>query len=140
MLTTDTRTGQLRTSFALDAEIADLQRDVSGRVLLPGEPDYETARQTVSFLFDRHPFLILQAADEHDVALGVRFASEHGIGISVRSGAHSLIGAGVVDDAVMIDLSGLKMIQIDPDSRIARVQPGVNSGISEPPPTRMVSP
>lgn len=104
-----------------------LSAAVTGQVLLPGDDGFEQAREVHDSSFDRWPAVIVCAADSRDVAAAIRFANDHDLPIAVRSGGHNIIGLSVLDDALVIDLSRLKGIEIDPLTRIARVQPGVIS-------------
>lgn len=112
-----------------DADIfAALRVQLEGDLLTAGHEAYDTARRTVSLRSDRFPLAIVRAATEHDVAATVRFARDHGLPLAVRSGGHSIALHSVVDDALVIDLSHMKRIEIDPDTRTARVEPGTTSG------------
>ena len=71
---------------------------------------------------------VVRAATEYDVSLAVTFARQQNIPLAIRSGGHSLALHSVVDDALVIDLSGMKRVRIDPEQRIAYVQPGATSG------------
>lgn len=107
---------------------ADLRTRLRGPVLTPGEAGYDEARRTVSIAVDRYPAAIVRAADAHDVAAAVTFARAHGLPLAVRSGGHSIARLSVVDDALVVDLSRMKRIEIDPTTRTARVEPGATSG------------
>jgi FAD/FMN-containing dehydrogenase len=107
---------------------APLRARLTGDLLTAGHPAYEQARRTVNLRSDRFPLAIVRAADELDVAATVDFARAHDLPLAVRSGGHSIALFSVVDDAVVIDLSQLKDIEIDAGARTARVQPGVTSG------------
>ncbi|MEA5387382.1 FAD-binding oxidoreductase [Haloarculaceae archaeon H-GB11] len=76
-------------------------------------------------MIDKHPVLIAQCAGTADVISAVRFAKEHDIPISVKGGGHNIAGRAVEDDALMIDLSPMKSVRVDPDAKTARVEPGV---------------
>ncbi|HZP58481.1 MAG TPA: FAD-binding oxidoreductase [Dehalococcoidia bacterium] len=105
-----------------------LQAQLSGRVIIPGDADYDDARRVPITSFYEHPQVIVRAASAEDVAAAVRFAREHGLRIAVRSGGHSVAGYSVVDGSLVIDLSQMKAVSIHPASRTARVQPGATSG------------
>ena len=77
--------------------------------------------------FLKQPQLIVRAADALDVTMSVAYARKHHLPLAIRSGGHSLAGFGSVDDGVVLDLSRMKAISIDPDRQIATVQPGVTS-------------
>ncbi|MDG5774906.1 FAD-binding oxidoreductase [Haloarculaceae archaeon H-GB1-1] len=76
-------------------------------------------------MIDKHPVLIAQCAGTADVISAVRFAKEHDIPISVKGGGHNIAGRAVEDDALMIDLSPMKSVRVDPNAKTARVEPGV---------------
>ncbi|HEV2930607.1 MAG TPA: FAD-binding oxidoreductase [Propionibacteriaceae bacterium] len=99
-----------------------------GNLLAPGHQDYESARQIWNGSFDRHPALIVRCANVSDVQAAVRYGRASGLPVAVRSGGHSFPGLSVADDALVIDLSGLKGVRVDPDARVARVQAGVLLG------------
>ncbi len=99
-----------------------------GKVLRPGDPAYETARKVHNGMIDRHPGLIAICADVADVVASVRFAGETGMLAAVRGGGHNAGGLGVCDDGIVIDLSSLKDISVDPRERIARVGGGCTWG------------
>lgn len=105
-----------------------LRDQLEGRLLLDGHADYDTARRTVSLRSDRRPLAIVQAHCPEDVAAAVRFAQEHDLLLAVRSGGHSIALQSVVDDALVVDLSQMKRVEIDPATRTARVEPGATSG------------
>ena len=96
-----------------------------GELILPGDPDYEAARGIWNGTYDHHPAMIVRCADMEDVQLAVKFAYEQGMPLSVRSGGHSLAGYGMNDVGLVIDLSRMKAITVDPEKRIARLEPGL---------------
>jgi FAD/FMN-containing dehydrogenase len=104
---------------------------VRGRLIRRGEPGYEEAR--VGRVFnarrpDRFPAAVLLAADEDDVAAGVRLARDEGLKVSVRSGGHSWAAWSVRDDALLIDLGALRDMTYDPRTGIATANPAVKGG------------
>jgi len=105
--------------------IDDLRRHFRGALLRPGEEGYEEARQVWNGAIDRRPALIARCAGSDDVARAVRFARERDLPVSVRGGGHSVLGHGVCDDAMMIDLSLLKAVSVDPANRFARAAGGL---------------
>jgi FAD/FMN-containing dehydrogenase len=126
-------------SLAQSSPLATLPADVShhlqnlrarleGDVLTPGQAAYDLARRTVSLRSDQRPVAIVRALCPADVAAAVLFAHEHDLLLAVRSGGHSIALLSVVDDALVVDLSLMKRIDIDPTTRTARVEPGVTSG------------
>ena len=105
-----------------------LQRRLSGELLQFGDIGYETARRLVNARFDRRPSLITRCRTTQDVAHAVIFAREHDLEIAVRSGGHSVPGYSVSDGGMMIDLSQMNQIRVDPVHGTARVQPGATNG------------
>lgn len=101
---------------------------LDGELITPGRETYDQARKVIDITIDRRPLAIVRAATARDIAAGVSFARDYGLDLAIRSGGHSLAGHSMVDDAMVIDLSAMKGIQIDPAARIARVQAGVTSG------------
>ena len=110
---------------ALDLE--RFEAALTGDMILPGSPEYETARLVHSAINDRHPGLIVQAADADDVALTINLARECGLPMSVRSGGHSVAGYGTNDGGIVLDLGRMKGLHIDPERRLAWAQPGLTA-------------
>src|SRR5919204_5294347 len=103
----------------------ELRASFRGALLRPGEEGYEEARRIWNGAIDRRPALIARCAGADDVAEAVRFARERDLVISVRGGGHAVAGHAVCDDGVMIDLSLMKSIAVDPAARTARAASGV---------------
>jgi FAD/FMN-containing dehydrogenase len=101
---------------------------IQGDVLGPGHPDYETARRIWNGSIDRHPALIARCADPSDVIAAVKYGQASELPVAVRSGGHSFPGLSVADDALVIDLSLMKSVRVDPDTQVARVQAGALLG------------
>ena len=105
-------------------EIATLKSQLRGEVLLPGEAGYDEARQIWNAMIDRRPALVTRCRSAEDVSHSVRFARERDLRVSIRGGGHNIAGNAVCDDGLMIDLSLMKTIQVDPAARRATVEPG----------------
>ncbi|MBB6099156.1 hypothetical protein HNR42_002592 [Deinobacterium chartae] len=101
------------------------EASLEGRVILPESEVYEDARGIWNAAIDRRPALIVCAASARDVAHAVTFARQQGLQIAVRSGGHSPVGFSVCEGGMVIDLSGLRNIEIDPFTRRARIEPGL---------------
>jgi FAD/FMN-containing dehydrogenase len=99
-----------------------------GALLRPGEEGYDEARRVWNGAVDRRPALIARCAGADDVTLAVRFARERDLPASVRGGGHAVAGHAVVDGGVMIDLSLMKAVRVDPGGRTARAAGGVLLG------------
>src|SRR3712207_1910745 len=110
----------------MDAQaIAELRPRFRGVLLRPGEEGYDEARQVWNGAIDRRPALIARCAGADDVAEAVRFARDRDLPVSVRGGGHSVAGHAVCDDGLMIDLSGLKAVAVDPAARTVRAAGGL---------------
>ena len=103
---------------------SSLDTAIGGDVLLPDNPRYEEARQVWNGMIDRRPAAIARARTTEDVVAAVRFAREHGLEIAVRGGGHNAAGLAVVDDGLVIDLSEMNQVQVDPEGRVARAGGG----------------
>ncbi len=109
----------------------DAQRELAGfrgRLIGPEDGDYEEARVVFNAMIDKRPALIARCADEGDVVGAVRFARDHGLLLAVRGGGHNGGGLGTCEDGVVIDLSLLKKIEVDPEARTVRVGGGCTWG------------
>jgi FAD/FMN-containing dehydrogenase len=106
------------------ADIDALRRVMTGRVVGPQDSDYDNARVVWNGNIDRRPAVIAQCADASDVSAAITFAREHGLEIAVRGGAHSTGGSSSVDDGLVVDLSGMKQVTVDPLARRAVVGGG----------------
>ena len=96
-----------------------------GELLQPGDPGYDEARRVWNGTVDRHPALIARCRSTEEVAAAVRIATSTGLEIAVRAGGHSIPGLCVCEGGMMIDLSPMKGLVVDPGRRIARAQPGL---------------
>jgi FAD/FMN-containing dehydrogenase len=106
-------------------DLSSLRSSISGDVLGPDDPGYEDVRRIHNGLIDRRPAAIARCRSSADVAAAVGFATSSGLEISVRGGGHNVAGLAVIDDGLMIDLSLMKSIDVDPGARTARAQGGV---------------
>jgi len=104
--------------------IANLKVATRGQVLLPADPDFDQARSIWNAMIDRRPAMIMRCAGVADVRRAVDFARDNDLPLTVRGGGHNIAGSAVCDDGVMIDLSPMKSVRIDPAARRAYVEPG----------------
>src|SRR4051812_44358529 len=109
------------TLIAEDA-IAGLTAVLRGEVIQPGSAGYDAARQVYNAMIDRYPALIARCRDVADVMVAVAFAREHQLELAVRSGGHNGAGLGTVDGGLVVDLSLMNGIRVDPVARTARVE------------------
>lgn len=107
------------------ADVEDLRASLAGRLILPEQPGYDAARKVWNGAFDRKPALIARCSNTNDVIRTVAFAREHSLLLAVRGGGHSFPGHSTCDGGLVIDLSEMEDIRVDPKARTARVQPGV---------------
>ena len=105
--------------------IDELRTEFRGALLRPGEEGYDEGRRIWNGAIDRRPALIARCAGADDVVEAVRFAREHDLLVSVRGGGHAVAGHAVCDGGVMIDLSLMKAIEVDPETRTARAAGGL---------------
>ena len=107
-----------------EATVQDFAADLRGRLLRPGDDGYDDARKVWNGMIGRRPALIARCAGTADVIAAVRFAREHGLLVSVKGGGHNITGNAVCEGGLMIDLSPMKSVRVDPTKRIARAEPG----------------
>jgi len=108
----------------LSTAVGDLAKDFSGRALLPADAPWNDARRIHNGLVDKQPAVIAQCAGSADIARAVRLAREHSLEIAVRGGGHNVGGRATVDGGMMIDLSMMRHVYVDPAARTARVAGG----------------
>jgi FAD/FMN-containing dehydrogenase len=108
--------------------IQALKARVRGAVLTPGDDGYDAARTIWNAMIDRRPAVIVRCAGAADVRAAVDVARQSGAILAVRGGGHNIAGSAVCDGGVMIDLSAMKSVRIDPFAKTARVEPGVTLG------------
>jgi FAD/FMN-containing dehydrogenase len=94
----------------------------------PGDDGYDAARTVWNAMIERRPALIARCAGATDVIAGVTFAREHGLLLAIKGGGHNVAGTAVCDDGLLLDLSSMKAIRIDPLRRTARAEPGLTWG------------
>jgi FAD/FMN-containing dehydrogenase len=107
---------------------AELSRTFSGRLLRPADPGYEEARRVHNGLVDKRPALIAQCRGVTDVVDAVNLTRKLGLEVAVRGGGRNVAGRATIDGGLVIDLSPMKGIHVDPQGRTARAQGGVTWG------------
>ncbi|WP_255198083.1 FAD-binding oxidoreductase [Halorarius litoreus] len=111
-----------------DRAVDELAEQFRGTVLRPTDAGYDEARTVWNAMIDRRPAVIAQCAGAADVISAVTFAREHDLVLAVKAGGHNAAGNAVCDDGLVIDLSPMKSVQVDPDAMTVRVGPGVTLG------------
>jgi FAD/FMN-containing dehydrogenase len=119
---------EMMTSIHDPASLYALAARVSGDVILSTDPRYDEARRVHNITVDRRPLAIVRATNARDVAEAVTYARVNGVPLAVRSGGHSVAKHSMIDDAIIVDLSEMKAVAIDPAAGTARVQAGATSG------------
>jgi FAD binding domain/Berberine and berberine like len=106
----------------------ELESGLRGEVVCPGDRGYDTARAVFNGMIDRRPLAVIRCMDASDVVRCIALARRHDLPLSVRGGGHSVAGHAVRDGAVMLDLSGMKALRVDPATRTVRAGPGLTLG------------
>ncbi len=106
------------------AAIRKLASQLSGHVITPESPNYESSRLIFNRAFDRRPALIVRCAGVPDVARALDFTQNQNLPLAVRGGGHNRLGFSVCDGGVVIDLSGMNRVEVDAGTRVARVEAG----------------
>src|SRR5262245_18734065 len=107
-----------------DTSLGELRRSLAGTVILPADADYESARRGFNALVDRRPAAIVRCTSASDVAVAFHFAREHELEVAVRGGGHNPAGHCVCDGGLVIDLSRMRTVEVDDETRIARAEGG----------------
>ncbi len=111
-----------------DSAVKAFASSLKGKVLTSGDAGYDEARAVFNGMIDRTPGLIVQPANTADVEKCAKFAKEHGLLVSVKGGGHSAPGYGVCDDGLMIDMSSMRAITVDPKARTVIAEGGAQWG------------
>jgi FAD/FMN-containing dehydrogenase len=126
-MTTITTAGSREPSATLD--LSTLRSGFAGELLTAADGTrYEQARAVFNAMFDRRPALIARPTSAADIQAALRFARSSGLPIAVRGGGHSVAGYSIIDDGVVIDLSAMRQVSVDPEARRVRVQGGATWG------------
>jgi FAD/FMN-containing dehydrogenase len=97
-----------------DSDFQALRTSFRGRLILPSDPQFDEARRVWNGTIDRRPALIAQCSGAADVATAVKFAAHHDLLVAVRGGGHSIPGHSVCDGGLVIDLSAMRGVVVDP--------------------------
>jgi hypothetical protein len=111
-----------------DEAIGKFAQDLRGPVIGRNHPEYEEARKLYNAMIDKRPLLIARCADVADVIAAVNFGRDSRLPIAIRGGGHNGPGLASVDDGLVIDLSTMKGVRVDPKNRTVRVGPGCTTG------------
>jgi len=106
----------------------ELASGLRGQVVYPGDGGYDAARAVFNGMIDRRPLAVIRPVDASDVVRCIEFARRHVLPVSVRGGGHSVAGHAVRDGAIMLDLSGMKAVQVDLEKGTVRAEPGLMLG------------
>ena len=119
---------ETKTTVVEESVVAGLQSQLRGEVLQPGDESYDEARKVWNGMIDKKPALIVRCASADDVAAVVSFAREKGILLAVRGGGHNVAGTAVADGGLVVDLSPMKGVHVDPERHAVRAEGGVTIG------------
>ena len=108
--------------------LTDLQQDFRGTLILPADAHYEVARKVFNSMFDRRPAIIARCEGVDDVKRAIQFGRDAGLLVAVRGGGHGVAGHSTCDDGLVIDLSSMKAIRVDPAGKTVRADPGLTWG------------
>jgi FAD/FMN-containing dehydrogenase len=109
--------------------MGQLRDQVRGEIITAEDPGYEEARRVYNAMIERRPRVVVRCAGADDVVAAVNLARESQLDVAVRGGSHSVPGFGTADDAVVIDLSRMQAVDVDPETRTARADGGATWGI-----------
>ncbi|MDH3286273.1 MAG: FAD-binding oxidoreductase [Betaproteobacteria bacterium] len=108
--------------------IEQFRSAIRGQVIVPGDAEYEQARKIWNSTIDRKPAIIARCLGNADVVAAISLAREQELPLAVRGGGHNIAGNAVCDDGLVVDLSLMRSVRVDPDARLARVEPGALLG------------
>src|SRR5213082_1995680 len=112
----------MTTQRTYDLDASALKASLRGELIQPNDEGYDAARKVYNGMIDKHPALIAPCADVADVITAVNFGREHKLDVAIRSGGHHGAGFSVCEGGLVIDLSRMKGIRVDPAARTARVE------------------
>jgi FAD/FMN-containing dehydrogenase len=111
-----------------EAAVEQFKTGLRGELIQPDDPSYDEARKVFNGMIDKRPRMIARCSDVADVITSVNFARENEVLLAVRSGGHNGAGWAVADDGLVIDLSGMNGVRVDPEERTVRVEGGCTWG------------
>ncbi|MFQ5420025.1 MAG: FAD-binding oxidoreductase, partial [Anaerolineae bacterium] len=107
-----------------ESTLEGLRANLRGELLLPEDAGYDAARAIWNGMIDRKPALIIQCLGTHDVVQGVNFAREQGLLLAIKGGGHNVAGNAVCDGGVVLDLSLMRSVHVDPKKKTVRCDAG----------------
>ncbi len=108
----------------MDIEIEKLRSQLQGSIVLPNDSEYEESRTIYNAMIDKRPSLFIKCKNKYDVAKAIYFAKSNSLEVSVKAGGHNGAGLALVENGLVIDLSEMKSIQITPEDKKAKIEPG----------------
>lgn len=108
--------------------VENLKGSINGEVIRPGDDSYDEAREIWNAMIDKRPAIIVRCTSASDVPHAVKFAKENGLPLAVRGGGHNIAGSAICDDGLVVDLSRMKKVTVDTDSRRVTVEGGATLG------------
>src|SRR4249919_303917 len=121
-------TQPVRQSSIAPADLEALQATMRGQLLSAAEPGYDEVRKVFNGMIDRHPAVIARCAGVSDVMRALEFGVDKSLPISIRCGGHSVPGFSVCEGGIVLDLTPMSSVYVDPAAKIARAEGGVNWG------------
>ena len=115
-------------SIIHDPALYQLRHALRGHVYDPGEPEYEDARTLFNAMVETRPRHVARVSHPHQVSAALAFARTRDLRVAVRGGGHSVAGASLVEDGLVIDVRGLRELVVDPERRVVRVGGGLTWG------------
>jgi FAD/FMN-containing dehydrogenase len=122
--------GALTEATMQSETVVELPQNFRARLIQRADSDYDEARKLFNAMIDKRPLMIARCVDVSDVVAAVDFGRKHGLRVAVRGGGHNGPGLGSVDDGLVIDLSDMKGIRVDPASRTVRVEAAARRAMS----------
>ena len=104
--------------------VKTLKSNFKGKLIFPEDRDYDEARKIWNGMIDKRPAIIAQCSSTDDIITAVNFARDNGLVVSVKAGGHNVSGNAVCDEGIMIDLSLLRMVNVNPEKQIAEAGGG----------------
>ncbi|MGD2078892.1 MAG: FAD-dependent oxidoreductase, partial [Chloroflexota bacterium] len=114
--------------MSMELVIEELAKDLRGRLVQPDDPDYDDARAVWNGMIDRRPAAIACCAGAADVRAAVDFAHQHGLPVTVKAGGHGVAGKAICDDGLVIDVSSMNSVQVNPATQTGKVGAGATWG------------